>query len=354
MVLGAVVAIVFARGYQIDFTKKGLAATGILVATSDPDGAEVFINNKLTTATNSTLNLQPGIYNLKIVKDGYSPWEKSLTIKKEEVFKTNVFLFPKASDLRPLTTSGALNPSLSPNRTQIAYAVASASATANGVWILDMAGGPPWVNGDSRQIFRDTPYLNLSNSISFLWTNDGKQVIASLSGNLYYSLNPNIINENLIAAANITQTIKPFPKTLALLASSAANLKFSPDETKVLYTATSSATLSLVLNSYLPGTNPTPEIRKLEPGKTYVYDLKEDRNYLVENSVWLSTSRHLLGHTDKEITVSEYDGTNKVTIYSGPFINGFVFPWPNTSRIVILTSLNSTTPTPDLYSINLR
>ena len=36
-----------ARGYQIDFTKKEFSSTGILVATSDPDGAEVFINGNL-------------------------------------------------------------------------------------------------------------------------------------------------------------------------------------------------------------------------------------------------------------------------------------------------------------------
>src|SRR5690348_12777929 len=74
--VGTVVAIFYGKGYSLDFTSgKGfLKGTGLLVATSVPDGAQVFINDHLTTATNNTINLPPGEYKVKIFKDGYFPW----------------------------------------------------------------------------------------------------------------------------------------------------------------------------------------------------------------------------------------------------------------------------------------
>ncbi len=80
------VAIVLARGYSFNLDTRNLIPTGILVATSDPDGAEVLIDGKLKTATNNTINLPPGKYDIKIQKDGYTPWEKKVEVKKEEVF----------------------------------------------------------------------------------------------------------------------------------------------------------------------------------------------------------------------------------------------------------------------------
>src|SRR3989344_7346377 len=112
--------------------------TLILVATSDPNGASVLINGTLKTATNNSLNLQPDNYDITLQLDGYSPWQKTIPIKQEEVFKTNAFLFPKVPNLTPLTLTGATNPVLSPDQSKIVYSVASASAQKNGLWILDM------------------------------------------------------------------------------------------------------------------------------------------------------------------------------------------------------------------------
>ena len=67
--LAAVIVIRLAQGYRPDIDSLQLQPRGLLVATSEPDGAQVFINGKLTTATNNTLNLVPNTYEVEIKKD---------------------------------------------------------------------------------------------------------------------------------------------------------------------------------------------------------------------------------------------------------------------------------------------
>src|SRR3972149_3592243 len=87
IVIGTIVAVLYANGYRIDFSGNGagrvkfIEGTGLLVTTSRPDGARVLVNGHLTTATNNTINLAPGEYDVEIQKDGYLPWRKKVTIK---------------------------------------------------------------------------------------------------------------------------------------------------------------------------------------------------------------------------------------------------------------------------------
>lgn len=386
LLAGAVfVAITLARGYSFNLDTRNLIPTGILVATSDPDGAEVLIDGKLKTATNNTINLAPGKYDIVIQKDGYTPWEKKVEIKKEEVFKTNVFLFPRVPDLRPLTLTGVINPTVSPDGTKMVYSVASASGEKNGVWLIDMGQSflpaPIPSPGAFRLIFRDSVNLSLDKA-TFQIGPDNRQVIASLettgassSGTQYILMTdrlndqinpatPTEIDDLLVNWSQTNQTqleaqmARLDPKLESILTSAGANIKFAPDESKLLYQATASAILPVVMTTYLPGKDPTPEVREIKVGNWYVYDLKEDKNYQVPKSgtiSWFPSSRHLMEFTPSEIDVMEYDGTNKSTVYAGPFVDGLVTPWPNWSKIVILTSLNSVTGIGEnLYTINLR
>ena len=170
-------------------------------------------------------------------------------------------------------------------------------------------------------------------------------------------------------------------------------MAFSPDETKILYEATRSATIPQIINPPLVATNPTEEKRAIEPGKIYVYDSREDKNFLVldkselpqpavsasptpsprgrtnvnpsptlitnslqpVNVYWFPTNRHLVLTLPGKVDIMEYDRTNWVTVYAGPFVEGFIAPWPNGSRIIIMTNLNPGQSTlPNLYTVNLR
>lgn len=401
-----VVAILLARGYFPDFSNRSLSATGILVATSDPDAASVYIDGKLKTGTNNTINLAPGTYDVKIAKDGYSPWEKKITIKKEEVIKSNAFLFPQVPGLSPLTLTGAINPTTYQDEKELVYGVASASAERNGIWVLGTGSIRPLIGGsDVKLIYQDTILLHLSDS-QYIWSPDGSQILAYYTAsnsaivsadptNIYRSyldqkkqstlisraylldssklnVNPQAISGTTIYSQlsdwanladdriNLTYS-KLTPTVSDFMRSHAKNLSLSLDESKVLYIASTSGTFPTILNYYLPGTNPTQENRNLITGSTYVYDIKEDRNYLISNCgqsgvtcTWFPSSKHIIAYTTKEIAIMEFDGTNKSVLYTGPFSKNLVVPWPNWSKIVILTSLNSLSGGENLYTINLR
>jgi hypothetical protein len=57
---------------------------------------------------------------------------------------------------------------------------------------------------------------------------------------------------------------------------------------------------------------------------------------------------------EKKIEIMDYDGTNRVTVYAGPFVDTYVYPWPDTSRLVIVTNLNNTSVLPNFYTIGLK
>jgi Tol biopolymer transport system component len=136
-------------------------------------------------------------------------------------------------------------------------------------------------------------------------------------------------------------------------------LSWSEDETKILYIASDSAILPQIIEPELIGTNPTPEERKITKGAVYVYDIKEDKNFKIldSNSIslsWFADSKHLIYVADKKINIMDYDGQNKTTIYAGPFIDDYVFSWPDGSKILILTNLGNPSIPPNLYTIGLK
>ena len=376
--------ILYGKGYRLWFDKgkPDISGTGLLVATSQPDGAQVFINNNLITATDSTINLPPGEYTVKIYKEGYSPWEKKLIIQKEIVVKADATLFSTAPKLESITTIGVENPILSPSLSKIAYNVASQSAKKNGVYVLDLNTRPLLtLQGASTQVVDDT--INEFSTSALTWSPDGKEMIASISAaSIYpttYLLSSSSFNDSL---KNITTTLDTIldtwekekteketarienlkPALKKTINESFSQAMWSADETKILYTASNSATIPAIIQPALIGTNQTSETRTLEKGATYVYDMKEDKNYKIEigNSKWprplswFPDSKHLIYVHDKKIDIVEYDGTNKITVYAGPFDEKYVFPYTNGSRIVILTNLGNPDISPNLYTLGLQ
>jgi hypothetical protein len=106
--------IAYARGYRFNLSQKKLDSTGILVASSYPDGAKIFLNGELFGATNENIIIEPGEYNVEIKKDGFTSWSKSLKIKGELVIKADALLFPKNPSLSPVTSLGLVFAQTSP------------------------------------------------------------------------------------------------------------------------------------------------------------------------------------------------------------------------------------------------
>lgn len=387
LIVGTIIAVLFGSGYRFGFGQNGviLAGTGLLVATSTPDGASVYINGHLTTATDNTINLGPGDYDVKIFKDGYFAWEKKITIKKEVVSKADALLFPSAPKLENITNVGVLDPTLDPSRTKIAYLVASQSAAKNGIYVLDMTSRPILtLQSASSQIANET--IDAFSSSSLSWSPDSAQILATLTkqgATTTFLLSANSLNQNpqdvteTIASVNASwEKLKAekdkaltdsLPKKLRPVVSSYFDvLEWSADETKILYQASTSATIPQIISPALVGTDSTPQARDIEKGQVYVYDIKEDRNYKILDSLtaedgkssvllrWYPNSKHLVYVHDKKIDMMDYDGVNRITVYAGPFEDNYVFPWPDATKLVILTNLGNPSITPNLYTIGLK
>ncbi|MGH7246131.1 MAG: PEGA domain-containing protein, partial [Candidatus Levyibacteriota bacterium] len=94
LVLITIVVVLYGKGYRfgLDNGRPQVKGTGLLVATSTPDGAQVFIDGHLSTATNNTINLAPGMYDVRITKPGYFDWDKKIRIDAEVVSKAEALL----------------------------------------------------------------------------------------------------------------------------------------------------------------------------------------------------------------------------------------------------------------------
>jgi hypothetical protein len=388
LILGTAAVVFFGRGYSFNLNGSGpiLAGTGLLVTTSSPDGAQVFINGHLTTATDNTINLAPGEYDVKIFKDGYFPWEKKIAVQKEVVSKADALLYPTAPQLESLTNIGVLNPVIDPSQSKIAYAVASQSASKNGIYILDMTLRPILtLQNTSTQIVDDT--TNSFSLSTFAWAPDSSEILASINNQgstTKYLLQTNGFNQTpqdvteTIASVNADwqnmkaekdkASLDSLPNKLKTTAVADFNiLQWSNDNTKILYQASQSAIIPLVIDPPLIGTDSTPQVRSIVKGEIYVYDIKEDRNYLILSTLppsdaatgelsimWYPDSKHLVYVHDGRIDMMEYDAGNQTTVYAGPFVDHYVFPWPDATKLVILTNLGNSSIVPNLYTLGLK
>lgn len=462
---GTFIAIRWGQGYRPSLGKKGatITGTGLLVTSSDPRGAQVFLNQKLTTATDDTLNLTPGVYDVEIKMDGFTPWHKTITIVAELVTQANAKLFPSVPNLSPLTYSGAQKPVPSPDGQKIVYQVNSASTeTKNGLWMLELSDRnlPIARAGDPKQIVRNTSDYNFLDA-KLLWVPDSSQILAYwtdvtiskapvLTIKAAVLLDANGINEP-DALRDVTsrlpvllsqwhtdidlkdqEKLGKLPEFMQQIATSSAFAYFSPDELRFLYRPAEDTSLPQDLIPDLPSESTQKEERDIKSNKMYVYDIKEDKNFSVgvsseepksipslqentrnakkstvvaipsywekrlanlplaaimttaatatlppvpgnlfiplldalrdryspiwkESIQWFPTSTHLLKHQDSNssINIMEYDGGNDVTIYNGSLAESFIYPWPNGSRLVILTKLNDSSPM-NLYAIGLK
>lgn len=384
LVILTTIAVLYASGYRLT-SQNGtnfVEGTGVIVLTSVPDGARVYVNDHLTTATNNTINLQPGKYDVRIEKEGYFAWKKNITVKKGEVSQANALLFPNYPKLTPLTTTGAANVVVDPTNSLIAYTVDDFNTVRkNGIYLLNM-NSRPILLGDLTTQLSDNTVADFTNA-TLEFSPEGDQIIATMSGSLgtsVYLLSTKNFNDTpqditnsvfqvrseweQIEAEKESRQIRTLPSKLRpFLTTYFTDMSFSPDNNKIMYTASGSATMPIIINPRLKGTNSTPETRELNDGYRYVYDIKEDRNYLIAkkgeespipNYLWHPDSNHLVYITDSKINIMEFDGQNDTTVYAGPFEKDFVTIWPDGSNIVILTNFNNPGTNLNLYKVGLK
>lgn len=370
--------IIYARGYRLNFLHKSIVPTGILVVSSKPDGGKIIINDELRGATNSNITLSPGIYDVVIKKDGYVDWVKKLTIKGELVVKADALLIPINPSLLPITSLGIDRAFASPAATRIVVFAKNTDPKLSGIYLLEIAQGPLSISNPLKLLANNSSFAEdfLFKTASVTFSPDGEQILltSEQKGSQSYLLNTNEKEQIPFEVGQSQQTIQTAwdkqenTRNLKLLQSfkkplpsfAAANfdiMAFSPDESKILYTAKKKALLPIVVSPRLLSTNQTNETRNLEEGKTYVYDAEEDKNFQIEpadSTIWYHDSTHLVIKDRDKISIADYDGSNKRVLYSGPFERVFIAA-SRDGRVLILSNLNpQSNALPDVYAVSVK
>jgi hypothetical protein len=378
-----VVLIAYSRGYKINFENKSIGSTGILVASSYPTGAKIFVNGVLKGATNTNISLPPGQYLVEIKREGYSTWKKNISIKGEVVIKADALLFPINPSLSPITSLGINRAMFSEKFNTIILVSSNNDPLKDGIYTLQNSDKSLSIFNPLKLIALKTIFdekTSLTDSALEL-SPDGKQLMISSESAFLISAeeeNKQTFNitkskETVIDAwtnlneKNTEKILETFKEPLPKIASEAFRiLSFSPDDTKILYQAKQSISLPPILLPPLIGTNQSKEERNLVKNNLYVYDEKEDKNFPVTFSksielstiekhiAWYPDSKHLVINEDRKINVVDYDGDNKQTVYSGPFESDF-FAITGDGKLLILANLNpQSNLLPDVYAVGIK
>lgn len=368
--------VLLAKGYRLSSKGGTIAGTGILSVNSIPDQASVYLDDHLTTASNANINsLVPKAYQVKIVKEGFITWEKQVEVKEGLVSEVKATLFRAIPTVYPLTYTGVGQLVLSSDGQKLVYAVPG-SDKKSGVWVWQLSDRPIAFARGSEKIQVAQPQSGIDyTKAKFRWSPDSNQLLVTLSDR-YLLLEINRLND---PPRDITAIIQPTIKawdedqkvrdmakleviqdlSVRKIASGAAVLKWSPDETRILYCTQNCA-------------DP-----KEKQGGLKVVDLGLNKSFDLPRADyyhWLPDSKHLILVENLEknlkaneqpglvpvfprvkISVVEADGFNQAEIYVGNLDPQSVFPWPDGSRLVVISSLPTATASqPNLYGINLK
>lgn len=374
IIIGATVAIFLAKGYRFSPQNGSILGTGILSITSIPDQASVFLDGHLTTATNANINsLIPKKYKVKIEKDGFIAWEKEVEVRQGLVTEIEATLFRSIPSVYPLTYSGIENPTLSKDGDKLVYVVPEATAAAapavkkkSGLWVWEMSERAITFarSGEPRQIAISQFGTDFSQA-NLRFSPNSNQVLATFPDRSYL-LETNRLNDS---PRDVTPTVELILKeweedqktkdqarlalikdrTLRKEASSAATLKWAPDETKFIFsTKDSYKSVDMISNkSYdLPKANHYFWLPNKDQSQHVVLVEYQDSESKVESQSKIRPAK---------ISIVEFDGSNKSEIFAGNFNPELVFAWPDGSRLMIVSSLPIITASkPNLFGVNLK
>ena len=390
----------YARGYRLDFRKKLLTSTGILAVNSYPQAAKVYLKDssgtsRLQGATSINLNLSPGTYTVEIKKEGYTSFSKTVTLKGEIVQSVDALLFPINPSLSPLSNLGIVKAVQVDQTDSILLFTDTGDPAKDGIYIYEsgqkvLSFLPPLTPLLLKSALPNPDRLDFTKS-NVTFSYDYKQAVIDFTltdgQTASYLISMSTSNQQPFDVTGSTDTLfaaweeervketnkilEALPEDMRKVASDSFHIvSVSPDETKILYKAKSPNNLPLVLNPPLIGANQNPENRNLVTDKMYVYDKKEDKNFRIENPndqvpiskqvptlnvpLWYPDSKHFVISGDKEISVIDYDGTNRQPVYSGPYEQEFVGV-NSDGKLLVLINLNpQANKFPDLYSVGIK
>ena len=344
--------------------------TGMIGAKSIPDGANVYLNGNLTTATDDTIsNLRPNEkYTLTIKKSGFVEWKKDIEVFPELVTDITAVLISMTPRLEPLTNTGAKYPSMAPSLSKIAFF--STDTEAPGIWVIPLVNvGLDLFKSNANNILEDTLYNKFSNGTNIEWSPDEKELLITVPENnseAYYIVDienntaestesPELLKDSwLEKEIKIrTEVIKAIdlPSDIKQIALRKDSL-WSPDNKKFLYRLRKNGMIEYrVYNMEKP-------IPVGEKTQTLVFTTSVTQT--PPKITWYADSYHLIltegdiANAKKgKISLIRIDGTNKTEIYNNSLHADKVFSSPGGDKLIISTSFTSDDQT-NLYTLGIR
>lgn len=381
IVLGTGIAVLITKGYRLSPESGTITGTGIISVNSEPDQASVYLDGHLTTATNANINsLVPKSYDLKIVKEGYITWEKKVDVREGLVTQIKATLFRTIPTVYPITYTGAQMAVVSVDSQKLLYIVPLSdpndpiSVKKAGVWVWQM---------NERQINigrgNEPRQITATNGIDWIkgeyrWSPDSTQVLVKFPDK-YLLLDIDKFNDPpKDVTLQVNATLKTWDETektrnsarinaikdleLRKLASQSAYLKWSPDETKFLFSQDSKDNF-MVADLAVKKTYQVPKVT------SYTWLPDSEHLVLVESRLEPSpsptpkaTAQPSASPTtlpNSKISIIEYDGFNRSEVYVGSLDPKSVFPWPDGSRLIVVSSFpTANASSPNLFGINLK
>ncbi|MFC1700192.1 PEGA domain-containing protein [Patescibacteria group bacterium] len=358
----------YTSGYRLrrDSDFIDLTKTGMVNAKSLPDGASVYIDDKLRAATDdSVAGLEPGNHTLKIIKNGFVEWTKDVEVFEQLVTDVTAVLVSQSPRLEPLTSTGANKPSISPSLSKLAYF--SFDTEEPGIWIVPLSGGIGAFRRNPTIAIEDTVSVTYSSGKEIIWSPDENELLVEGYGNVFYLIDlvSNAAETTSRASSikiewqeELTEIREAFLETIEDVSDQVKTLALSdravwaPDEKKFLYTTQVGDTLEYRVYNF---EDPLPIGENVE---TVVF--RKSVNETQPKINWYADSFHLIlveGNVsyDKKGTISliRIDGTNKTEIYNNTLHSDIVFSTPGGDKAIISTSFKSSGQT-DLYTVSIR
>jgi len=132
--------VLYATGFRWDFEQKRITQVGMITVKCIPRAVNIFVNDKLKARRTYARirDLMPRDYVVKLQKEGYSIWEKKLTVEPRVATPIkHARLFLSEPEVTQIINSGIDQYVLSPNNKKIAYTITSGEEA--GIWLLDVA-----------------------------------------------------------------------------------------------------------------------------------------------------------------------------------------------------------------------
>lgn len=200
LIIGTIAALLLVRGNTI--TSSGISETGtVRLQVSPATQLSAFLDEqpKSVTSNNTLENVQPGTYQLRITKEGYTAWQQEIKVEAGLVTDVSVKLFPEELKLSQITQTNIGQTIFTSDRRRVFYVVSNSPLGGNvGIWQQSLVkSNIPLIEEQPVKITNITEPISTAiaaGTLQLTPSSNGDKLLLK-AANLYYLLDTNRYNE---------------------------------------------------------------------------------------------------------------------------------------------------------------